>query len=172
MSYLSEGNERTLGGTAAGLGSFALFWFLGATAFAPLVIGFVAFFVLLEFSSHSPAINVVLAALCAQTGWFALGVLIMPSLLSQVALDIIFNVILITWVLIRPNMIVLGLAFLGQLAGLIVNVYVLTTASTMQQGKALIAHVLLRGLILAAVSMAAYQRMRPEAFEAAEDVPA
>jgi len=148
MAFLDEDNNITgrliVGGAAVVGGRF-----LGANLLIPVLASALAFFAVGKIRpAYANASRLALAILFGHAAWMAVGAIVMPSMREQVMLDVVaafclFAVLL--WRMSKPAMI--ALIFI-EATSLAINVFLLVTSAEGAVIGALVAHILIRSLII------------------------
>lgn len=116
-------------GIPAFAAAFILAKYAGGNFLAPLIVGVVAYFVLLKFQPKlSPLLNFLLATQIAHVGWMAMSMFV-PEGLSKIGTDLLFMNALIVWTWIRPNRASLSALVAFELLSLALNLWVMSTAN-------------------------------------------
>jgi hypothetical protein len=136
-------------GIAAGAVGIALGKLGGFTAMIPMGIGVAAFVLLTKFSRMRPQLVPVVAASLGQLGWFALIVLIQPSLLAAVLADLVIVGGLVLWLVLKPNRVAAGILAVFQCLSLAYNAFMISQVDFLSGPfVALLVHIVLRTAII------------------------
>jgi hypothetical protein len=159
MSYVdrSETRQYSAGFLFAIAAGYLSKRVLGIVALLPVVVGFASFYLLRKVVDRNIAVIAAMAAIIAQTGWFLIGAVAMPSHASDVILDIVINCVLLAAIFFRPGYVSAVLTILWNLAGIAFTGLQLASAPTgggsdllSVDQRALIAHLVLRLIITSA----------------------
>jgi hypothetical protein len=148
--YLNQPNVwSNPAGIAAGVVGIALGKLGGLTAMIPMGIGILAFLLLTKFSRMRPQLVPVIAASLGQLGWFALTVLIQPSLLAAVLPDLVIVGVLVLWLILKPNRVAAGILAVFQGLALAYNAFMISQVDFLSGPfVALLVHIALRTAII------------------------
>jgi uncharacterized membrane protein len=148
--YLNQPNVwSNPAGIAAGVVGIALGKLGGLTAMIPMVIGIAAFLLLKKYSRMRPQLVPLIAASLAQVGWFAVIVLIQPSLLAAVLPDLVIVGALILWLILKPNRVAAGILAVFQCLSLAYNLFMISKVDFLSGPfVALLVHIALRTAII------------------------
>ena len=171
MSYIDRSETRaysagTIGALAAG---YLMSRVIGAVAWIPAILGGASFVLLKKIVDRNVAVVATLAAIIAQTGWFAVGIIAVPAEAAGAVPDIAINLLLLAIIYFKPGYVTAGLAILWNGLGIAMVGYRLAMAPegagdalmTVEQ-RALIAHIALRAIIIAAAAMIMIFKANPE----------
>lgn len=171
MSYVDRSSTRQYSLAAIGpLGAgYILSRFIGSVAWIPAILGGASFVLLKKIANRNVAVTAALAAIIAQTGWFLVGAIAVPGQAANVALDIGVNVILLAILYFRPGYVSASIAIAWNALGIAVVGYDLTSAPEAAgdvlvsvQQRALVAHIILRAVIVAAAGMIIIYKANPD----------
>ena len=170
MSYVDRSETKVYSaGTIAGLGGgYALSRFIGAVAWVPTIVGVASFVLLKKVIDRNTAVIATLAALIAQASWFLLGAVLAPDRASDVIGDIVIDAILITAIFFKPGYVTAGLAILVNLAGIVIVGLNLSDAAgdpnalLSVEERAMIAHIIVRVIIVGAAAMIIIYKANPD----------
>jgi hypothetical protein len=125
------------------------------------VLGFGSFAVLNKLVSRNSAVIAALAGLIAQTGWFAVGAIAVPDQAGNVIIDLVVNTILIAAIFFRPGYVSAGFAVAWNVLGIGVLAMEYNAGAPGME-RAMLAHLALRVVILAAAVMIMVYRANPD----------
>jgi len=170
MSYVDRSETKAYSvGTMASLGGgYALSRFIGAVAWVPAIVGGASFVLLKKVTKRNTAVIATLAALIAQASWFLLGAIVVPAQAPDVILDIGIDAVLIAAIFFRPGYVSAGLAILVNLAGIVIVGFNFADSASdpnvllSVQQRAVIAHIILRAIIVGAAAMIIVYRANPD----------
>lgn len=171
MSYVDRASTRQYSFAAIGpLGAgYVMSRFIGAVAWIPAIVGGASFVLLKKVVNHNVAVIATMSAIIAQTVWFLAGAVFVPGQAANVALDIIVNLILLAAIFFRPGYVTAGIAIAWNVLGIAFIGYDLANAPEAAgnelvsvQQRALIAHIILRAIIVAAAAMICVYKANPD----------
>lgn len=178
MSYVDRSSTKAYSaGTIAPLAAgYILSRFIGAVAWVPAILGGASFVLLKKLVDRNSAVSACLAALIAQTGWFTVGAIFVPSQAASVIPDILINCILIAIIFFKPGYVSAGLALVWSLFGSAIAGVQLANAPDAAgnalvsvEQRALIAHLILRLIIAGAAVMIMVYKANPDLLPAPEE---
>lgn len=171
MSYVDRSSTRQYSFAAIGpLGAgYIMSRFIGAVAWIPAIAGGASFVLLKKVVNRNVAVIATMAAIIAQTVWFLAGAIFVPGQAGNVALDIIVNLILLAATFLRPGYVSAGIAMLWNVLGIGFIGYDLANAPeavgnalVSVEQRALVAHIILRAIIIAAAAMICVYKANPD----------
>ena len=171
MSYVDRSSTRQYSFAAiAPLGAgYIMSRFIGAVAWIPAIADGTSFVLLKKVVDRNVAVIATMAAIIAQTVWFLVGAIFVPGQAPNVALDLIVNLILLAAIFFRPGYVSAGIAILWNVLGIGVIGYDLANAPEAAgnalvsvEQRALVAHIILRAIIVAAAAMICVYKANPD----------
>lgn len=174
MSYVdrSETKMYSAGALFAVGGGYFMSRVLGAVAWIPMLVGFAAFALLKKSTDRNVAVLAALAAIIAQTAWFLVGAIAVPAQASTVLLDIVVNAILIAAIYLKPGYVSAGFALLWNVLGVVMTGLMLSATSgdgLSADQRALLAHIILRGIIVLASAAIMIFKAHPDLLPESEE---
>jgi len=170
MSYVDRSDTKMYSaGSLIGLvGGYGFSRVIGPVAWIPVIAGIGSFALLSKISDRNVAVNAALAGLTAQTVWFGAAAIFAPDQASAVYLDLVVNVILMAAIYFKPGYVSAGFTALWQIIGLGL-LLTQSDASTFQAERAVLAHFILRSVILCAAAAIIIFKIHPDLIPDRED---